>query len=80
MSTYNIGFFYEEMAKNIFHLSSNIIKCAPYLFLCVYLKTQISLGHQSELNEPRCEKTGLWGFRLGLTQTRLYSYRRWPEA
>ena len=21
--------------------------------------------------EPRCEKTGLWGFRPGLTQTRL---------
>ena len=25
--------------------------------------------------EPRCEKTGLQGFRPGLTQTRLYSYR-----
>ena len=31
------------------------------------------------LNEPR-EKTGLRGFRPGLTQTRLYSYRRWLEA
>ena len=30
--------------------------------------------------EPRCEKTGLRGFRLGLTQTGLYSHRRWLEA
>ena len=27
--------------------------------------------------EPRCEKTGLWGFRPGPTQTRLHSDRRW---
>ena len=25
--------------------------------------------------EPRCEKTGLWGFRPGPTQTGLYSQR-----
>ena len=30
--------------------------------------------------EPRCEKTGLRGFRPGPTQTRLYSHRRWLEA
>ena len=30
--------------------------------------------------EPRSEKTGLRGFRQGLTQTRLYSYRRWLEG
>ena len=29
------------------------------------------------LYEPtRCEKTGLWGFRPGPTQTRLYGHRR----
>ena len=28
------------------------------------------------INEPRCEKTGLRGFRLGSTQTRLHSHRR----
>ena len=33
-----------------------------------------------DLNEPRCEKTGLRGFRPGPTQTGLYSYRRWLEA
>ena len=30
--------------------------------------------------EPRCEKTGLRGFRPGPTQTRLYSHRRWLES
>ena len=35
MSTHNIG-FYEDLTKNTFELSSNIIKYAPYLF-CVYL-------------------------------------------
>ena len=32
------------------------------------------------LLESRCEKTGLRGFRPGLTQTGLYSHRRWLEA
>ena len=30
--------------------------------------------------ELRCEKTGLRGFRPGLTQTKLYRFRRWLEA
>ena len=30
--------------------------------------------------EPRCEKTGLRGFRPGPTQTGLYCHRRWLEA
>ena len=30
--------------------------------------------------EPRCEKTGLRGFRPGPTQTRLYNHTRWLEA
>ena len=30
--------------------------------------------------EPRCEKTGLRGFRPGPTQTGVYSHRRWLEA
>ena len=30
--------------------------------------------------EPRCEKTGLQGFRPGLTQTGLFNHRRWLEA
>ena len=30
--------------------------------------------------EPRCEKTGLRGFRPGPTQTGLCSHRKWLEA
>ena len=30
--------------------------------------------------EPRSEKTGLWGFRPGPTQTRLHNYRRLLET
>ena len=30
--------------------------------------------------EPRCEKTGLRGFRPGLTQTGHYNHTRWLEA
>ena len=32
------------------------------------------------LNEPRCEKTCLWGFRPDRTQNGLYNHRRWLEA
>ena len=35
---------------------------------------------KNKSNEPRCEKTGLRGFRPGPTQTRLYNYTRWLEA
>ena len=33
-----------------------------------------------DLFEPRCEKTGLRGFRPGPTLTGLYNHRRWLEA
>ena len=33
-----------------------------------------------KVNEPRCEKTGLWGFRPGATKIGLYCHRRWLEA
>ena len=38
-----------------------------------------AVGEQVSL-EPRSEKTGLRGFRPGLTQTGLYSHRMWLEA
>ena len=50
--------------------------------LCLYKKMDPrgqSVPAQ-ELFEPRCEKTGLRGFRPGPTQTRLYSHTRWLEA
>ena len=30
--------------------------------------------------EPQIEKTGLWGYQPGLTQTELYSHRKGLEA
>ena len=43
-----------------------IILCFPEMCFPIY--------------EPRCEKTGLRGFRPGPTQTRLYNHTRWLEA
>ena len=40
------------------------------------VKAQISLARHRHTYEPRCEKTGLRGFRPGPTQTRLYCHRR----
>ena len=39
----------------------------------------LNLDDQSSF-EPRCEKTGLRGFRPGPTQTGLYNHKRWLEA
>ena len=36
-----------------------------------------SEGYSGTLYEPRCEKTGLRGFRPGPTQIGLYSFRIW---
>ena len=43
-------------------------------------KKQILSKQPLLLYEPRCEKTGLRGFRPGPTQTRLYNHTRWLEA
>ena len=37
-------------------------------------------GEPSKSNEPRYQKTGLQGFRPGLTHTGLCSHRRWLEV
>ena len=42
MSTHNID-FYEDLTKNIFELSSNIIKYAPYFFCCISMIYEIVL-------------------------------------
>ena len=44
------------------------------------MKAQISLANHRHTYEPRCEKSGLQGFRSGPTQTGLYCHRRWLEA
>ena len=56
--------------------------------LCIKIKGVVmDLDHlvplcfnQSQLYEPCREKTGLQGFRPGLTQTELCKHRRWLEA
>ena len=51
--------------------------------LCGYIGQKVSHCYNSIVrgssNEPRCEKTGLWGFRPGPTQTGLYRHRRWKK-
>ena len=51
---------------------------SPFLSMCC-LSLRCWLN-DTVIIEPRCEKTGLRGFRLGPTQTGLYSHRRWLEA
>ena len=47
----------------------------------LYKSTCICIHNlQHDINEPRCEKTGLRGFRPGPTQTRLYNHSRWLQA
>ena len=38
------------------------------------------VAQKLEIYEPRCEKTGLPGFRPGPTQIGLYIHKRWIEA
>ena len=47
---------------------------------CFFLLRDQNRLYAEYHNEPRCEKTGLWGFRPCLTQTRLYSHTRWLDA
>ena len=51
-----------------------------YFMLSEFSEVSLCFRTLSSINEPRCEKTGLRGFRPGLTQTRLYNHRRWLEA
>ena len=50
------------------------------LFLHRYGMLWVLIRSALLIFEPRCEKTGLQGFRPGPTETRLYSYRRWLET
>ena len=54
-----------DLQEFLAFLQSNLLMSLPFPFLSY---------------EPRCEKTGLWGFRPGPTQTGLYSRKRWLEA
>ena len=64
----------------LFLLSFSYIKGVIPKSLPVLLTELIMRKMAITVNETRCEKTGLRGFRPGRTQTVLYSHRRWLEA
>ena len=63
----------------IFVLSSKYKKTFFYRKVVNLQPKDRSILHR-RLNEPRCEKTGLRGFRHVPTLTGLCSQRRWLEA
>ena len=76
-------FFYLDVA-NQKHTYQTVHKDRMICTFVVGLGLKQAFPYQDSLrflpNEPRCEKTGLRGFRPGLTQTGLYSHRRWLET
>ena len=84
---YPRSLFWGNNKKNntIFHLYSREILQYIARYVCVmfcgllYSLLPKALAFQN-LFKPRCEKTGLPGFRQGPTQTRLYNRTRWLEA
>ena len=45
-----------------------------------YTMPSADVAKHPSINEPRCEKTGLQGFRPGPTQIGLYNHRIWLES
>ena len=60
------------------HIASQMHKCNN--LLKASFKQKHNYDRNYFLNEPVREKTNNLGFRPGLTQTGLYSHRRWLEA
>ena len=65
-----------ELIVKAVRLSSSVSQPFPKIFLSSNARPE----DNKRKFEPRCEKTGLRGFRPGPTQTGLYSHRRWLEA
>ena len=70
----------EVAGSNLARAIPKALKMVPLATLLGTQHYKASTGFPSLTNEPCCEKTGLRGFRPGLTQTRLHSHRRWLEA
>ena len=68
---------YHQISSNTHLISSAGIKSTKDVAL-LYADKQHTISRLR--TDPRCEKTGLRGFRPGPTQTGLYSHRRWLEA
>ena len=61
----------------------NLGETSPFYLLVLDVINWFMFGHELHIYyiyEPRCEKTGLRGFRSCPTQTGLYNNRRWLEA
>ena len=74
-----------NMLKECEHLFGSILGKKKPGVGCLYVSRYdssilMSTTHPVKVYEPRCDKTGLRGFRPGPTQTRLYSHWRWLEA
>ena len=52
----------------------------PSIYLAFLSHLTVVCPISYTIYEPRCEKTGLQGFRPGPTQTGLYDHTRWLEA
>ena len=59
-----------KLYKVIIHVNDE-----PGLTLTYFTATDLDTTEKAILNEPRSEKTGLRGFRLGPTQTGQYNHR-----
>ena len=66
---------------NVINLKTFQYTCNSITFLSILTHTKLAsylwdIGKQLDLNEPRCEKTGLRGFRPDLAQNRaVQSYK-----
>ena len=73
------SFIPNEWNKVGLYVAANPLTSDDYYFEAEIVDTGL-IAAIGETFEPRCEKTGLRGFRPGPTQTGLYSHRRWLEA
>ena len=75
-----------RQAINIYRLSYSFVGfvCVQVFDHCSSMQLDIIMSPfyvpMLTQNEPRRQKTGLWGFRPGPTQIRLGNHRRWLEA
>ena len=76
--TYNKFIVQSENVHNCYQGPKSCLQiCFMLLSMCLVLNP---LDKTSLLSGLRREKTGLWGFQSGLTQTGLYSHRKRLEA
>ena len=72
--------WYVSADASYFVFKVNLFRFCQINIICTDVAVCDPVYNMETVFEPRCEKTGLRGFRPGPTQTRLYSHRRWLEA